>query len=349
MKNIVSILLALTLILMSFAIADTYTLDEVLPSIVTYTDEELQRLYDAVVAEQSSRAAATSVSESATSDETDVIDETPYTEREDYIERTSVQKGDKSDEVKAVQEQLIALGFLTGNADGDFGKKSESAVMAFQKANGLEETGIADSITQYVMYSDFALDKDAYDSLPIATGDGWQMIKEYQYKTSWYNYYCFVLKNVSGYNAEISCNVVFYDANHNIVGVSNASERACENGYETFWVFSNDIEFEYATVDITMTEETWYKDGGQSCVELSASIVGNKAIITAKNNGKEAVDFLEYHVLFMDENGNLLSTGWGYLTDDDNELKPGKMEMREESYFEGFSDVKVYALGRIDK
>ena len=43
-----------------------------------------------------------------------------------------------------LQEKLIELGYLEGKADGIYGDSCVKAVTAYQKANGLEETGIAD-------------------------------------------------------------------------------------------------------------------------------------------------------------------------------------------------------------
>ena len=71
-------------------------------------------------------------------------------------------------------------------------------------------------------------------------------------------------------------------------------------------------------------------------------------IISAKNIGTKPVEFVEYHVLFLNENGEVIRTAWGYLTDDDSEIKPGATEMREESAYDTFADVRVLALGRID-
>lgn len=345
MKRLISLVLILILTA-SFAYADQYTAEEILPSIPLFSDEELAMVFEAITAEQNARSAALVEQETAEK----AAEQEALLEEEEYIERPTVQRGDKGDEAKRVQEKLIELGFLAGVADGDFGKKSEAAVRLFQKANAIEETGIADSMTQHIMYSSRVINKEAYDNMPIATGDGWEIIKEYYYSTKWDNYYIFLLKNTSGYNAEISVNIYFYDADDNMVGVANASERACENNQVTYWSFSNDdMAFDHVSIDITMTEETYYKDGGQSCIELTSNIVGKKAIIAAKNNGKETVQFLEYNVLFLDENGQVVATDWGYLTDDDSELKPGSTEMREASTSKAFTEVKVYALGRIDR
>ena len=56
--------------------------------------------------------------------------------------------GDKGDAVKKVQKRLIALGYLSsGSADGDYGNQTKKAVIAFQKKNGLSQTGTVNSAT----------------------------------------------------------------------------------------------------------------------------------------------------------------------------------------------------------
>ena len=57
--------------------------------------------------------------------------------------RSYLMKGDKGDEVKKMQENLIKLGYSCGStgADGDFGTNTEVAVKNFQKANGLVVDG----------------------------------------------------------------------------------------------------------------------------------------------------------------------------------------------------------------
>lgn len=49
--------------------------------------------------------------------------------------------------VKDMQNRLIALGYLTGSADGKFGAKTSLALIQFQKSNSLKADGIAGSIT----------------------------------------------------------------------------------------------------------------------------------------------------------------------------------------------------------
>ncbi len=58
-------------------------------------------------------------------------------------------RGSEGADVKTMQAYLIALGISCGSygADGDFGSATEKAVSAFQSANGINSTGIADKST----------------------------------------------------------------------------------------------------------------------------------------------------------------------------------------------------------
>ena len=58
--------------------------------------------------------------------------------------------------VVMLQNRLIELGYLNSSADGSFGSMTESALINFQETNGLTPTGIADSTTQSMLYSNSA-------------------------------------------------------------------------------------------------------------------------------------------------------------------------------------------------
>lgn len=67
---------------------------------------------------------------------------------------TTLRRGSKGDEVKKLQTSLINAGYDVGSsgADGIYGKNTEAAVMAYQKANGLSVDGIAGNQTFGKLY-----------------------------------------------------------------------------------------------------------------------------------------------------------------------------------------------------
>lgn len=69
---------------------------------------------------------------------------------------TTYEKGSKGDGVKAIQQRLIDLKYLTGSADGGYGEKTAQAVTDFQKAAGLTPSGVADSQTQATLFNEDA-------------------------------------------------------------------------------------------------------------------------------------------------------------------------------------------------
>lgn len=74
--------------------------------------------------------------------------------------------GDYSDDIVPIQEKLISLGYLEGDADGDFGSMTEEAVKAFQTANGLEATGVVEQSTYDKLFSESAVAMKVNDAKP---------------------------------------------------------------------------------------------------------------------------------------------------------------------------------------
>ncbi len=68
-----------------------------------------------------------------------------------------IQAGDTGTNVTRLQERLIELGYLQGEATGVYDEATGDAVLRFQKMNGLLETGIADQTTLELLMSGEAL------------------------------------------------------------------------------------------------------------------------------------------------------------------------------------------------
>ncbi|TXL66685.1 hypothetical protein FHP05_04690 [Cerasibacillus terrae] len=66
----------------------------------------------------------------------------------DEILSSDFQKGNSSEEIKKLKEDLVALGYVSfKNPNKYYGTKTEQAVKDFQKNNGLPISGIADEVT----------------------------------------------------------------------------------------------------------------------------------------------------------------------------------------------------------
>ena len=62
---------------------------------------------------------------------------------------STLKRGDSSDKVRKLQEALIENGYLSGNADGQFGPMTEDAVKLYQQLAGVSDTGVINDI-QYL-------------------------------------------------------------------------------------------------------------------------------------------------------------------------------------------------------
>lgn len=70
----------------------------------------------------------------------------------EYVEMPLLVNGARGEDVSRLQKVLKDMGYFTGNSDGAYGAETEAAVCRFQLANGLRETGIADSAVFMRLY-----------------------------------------------------------------------------------------------------------------------------------------------------------------------------------------------------
>ena len=78
--------------------------------------------------------------------------------------------GSEGTQVTTLQNRLITLGYLTGKADGIYGKNTKAAVKAFQKNNNLDADGVAGSLTLLALYDDSAKDNKIETSTTLRIG-----------------------------------------------------------------------------------------------------------------------------------------------------------------------------------
>lgn len=65
-----------------------------------------------------------------------------------HAEAAALNQGSRGTQVKLLQQNLIGLGYLVGEADGSFGPGTKAAVQAFQADYGLSADGSAGNATQ---------------------------------------------------------------------------------------------------------------------------------------------------------------------------------------------------------
>ena len=112
---------------------------------------------------------------------------------------TLLQNGSDGDQVTALQEALIELGFLSGSADGIYGSGTASAVMAFQKKNGYPVTGYADANLQALIFNGTPLNASGkktevktlpvLDGLNVRSGDKGVIVRKIQTQLKALGYY----------------------------------------------------------------------------------------------------------------------------------------------------------------
>ena len=74
--------------------------------------------------------------------------------------REPLMKGSSGLDTLRVQHRLESLGYLYKGGDGVFGDNTTEGLTYFQKVNGIPETGIADEVTQNLLFSENAVESD---------------------------------------------------------------------------------------------------------------------------------------------------------------------------------------------
>ena len=73
--------------------------------------------------------------------------------------------GDTGEDVRKMQQRLAELGYYTGELNGQFDEATEAALIAFQRNNGLSQSGILDEATRTRLFSKEAVRKNILEDL----------------------------------------------------------------------------------------------------------------------------------------------------------------------------------------
>lgn len=169
-------------------------------------------------------------------------------------------------------------------------------------------------------------------------------VTEYSYKNDWSRYHFIEIENGSEFDLEISVAVKFYNEAGELVGAKSDSENAFEHGHKMLFYFMPDEAYATTEYEITVTEEEYY-DCVLSDLSYESIPAKEKEIVSVTNNGNEAAEFVECHILFF-KDGKVVSFEWTYFTDDDSEIKPGKTITQEMDCYEPYDSYLIYFTGR---
>ena len=129
-------------------------------------------------------------------------------DKDDIATDGTLKQGSSGSEVKKVQQRLKELGYYSSVCDGDYGAKTVTAVKAFQKKNGLTQTGICDAATLKKLNADNAVnangnannDPDVLNTnQTLQSGDNGAQVKLLQKRLKELGYYTTAIDNDYGY------------------------------------------------------------------------------------------------------------------------------------------------------
>ena len=88
--------------------------------------------------------------------------------------------GSEGEDVKELQTRLILLGYYTGKVSGNYLEGTRNGIREFQKNNDLEATGVADPLTQEMLFSSYAVGKhDVAEPTPTPYSDlSWYLVND---------------------------------------------------------------------------------------------------------------------------------------------------------------------------
>lgn len=176
--------------------------------------------------------------------------------------------------------------------------------------------------------------------VPVLTGDHWIITQEYSYD-SYSSYHAgIVIHHTMEKDQQIEVTFSYYNDKHTLIGVKSETIRAAAANVDYYMTARNDAPFDQVAYTVKLKEAKHVRSASGD-LEISTSIVGEKAILTAKNTGKVGLRSTEFYALFLDEKGKLAAVEWGFL----DEIEPGGSTMKESKPYDvgPFVEVKVYA------
>lgn len=169
-------------------------------------------------------------------------------------------------------------------------------------------------------------------------------VEEYFFEGSYGGPSIFMLiTNTSEYTLSISANYMVYGPNKALIGAKDANASTVPAGEIAFLEFRFDEKFSSGNCEISVSEEKWNVPASQN-LSFTSSKAKEKEIITVTNNGDISVHFVTADILFF-KGEDVVEREYGYFTDPDGELKPGKSLTQEARCSEDYDKIVVVLSG----
>lgn len=198
------------------------------------------------------------------------------------------------------------------------------------------------------------VDPDAFIN---ANGEGFEVTHIYTIKSDWENELAYVIKNTSEKSAGYEINLIFRDAEGQILDVMNDEIKAVAPGCEgvaSFWTEAYD-HVDYCICPVlpdALTERL--TEGVQDCIGVTVerSDDGEKMAVRVVNNSDGAMHVNGYHYILFDGAGQPVVIGYSLLTGenaDSHEMQPGETFSDEKEFYRPCESVSVYIDGYMEK
>ena len=142
-----------------------------------------------------------------------------------FLTEMAAGEGDSGLNVYVLQKRLSALGYFTGSCTASFGDLTREAVLAYQRARGLEATGRADSDTWAALYADARADDGT-----LRVGDYGDDIRAIQERLNALGFFDHDTTGVYGYTTETAVRLYQMAANLPATGEIDAATLNHMNG-----------------------------------------------------------------------------------------------------------------------
>lgn len=171
--------------------------------------------------------------------------------------------------------------------------------------------------------------------------------KEYIWKNDSNYYVTIVARNNTPIAQDMDINVLLYDENEKMVGAKSDSRDIVPPGCEVMFTFSNKEAFSGVKYEYSLNEKSYYVPVIQNLV-IDYDLTEKKAVISIRNNGDIAANFVEAYVIFK-QGDKVVGYDDGYVVNSNSCINPGEMCVKEFSCSAAFDSIEVYLSGRGSK